>query len=257
MKYALTVVLGFALAGAGPQDSKDAPKDAPKESPKEALQGAVKKTAALKSYAFKGDLEREKGNFQFKTDNDEEGAEEKLLENYSGKYDKSAGIVVKTNETEFATVEGQTVRRKSAEAWESAAKAFLRGHCPKAPHEFIGKVLSEAMGVRKKESKEKVGDVECTVFSFELSDEGANELFTESSSRNMPVMGNAETTSEGKVWVDAEGRIVKFKASAGRTMSLGGFEVNMGSVTWNGTLSELDSAKVEIPEKAKEALKKP
>ncbi|MBI4563889.1 MAG: hypothetical protein HY716_04250 [Planctomycetes bacterium] len=241
----LPAVLAFILAGSAAQDAK---KDAKKE-----LKEAAKKTSELKSYEFKGDVDSQAGGIRI--GNRRQDDEEEKLEDFKGGYEKKVGAFVKTNVTEFATIDGKTARRKSKEEWHLASGDSLPGRCPRPPHELLNFLCSEIESAKKKEAKDKVGDVECAVYDVEFSEEGAQEILKESGASGGMRFGNAETTGDGKIWVDPDGRIVKFRASASSTLSMGGMEMNLGSATWSTTLANLDGAKVEIPEKAREVLK--
>ncbi|MBI4566240.1 MAG: hypothetical protein HY716_16265 [Planctomycetes bacterium] len=247
MSLALSAVLTLALVGAGAQDAKDAKKE---------LKDAAKKTTGLKSYAFKGDVDSQKSAIRIGNGDDENDEEEEAkLENFGGQYQKKIGSVVKTNAAEYATADGKTVRCKSGGKWQVASDDSLRGHCPQPLHEFFSTLCSEIESAKKKGVKDKVGDVECSVYDVEFTEDGATEILKESGALGGFQLGDPEVTSDGKIWVDPEGRIIKVRASASMTGSLGGIQINLGSATWTATLSEFDSAKVEIPEKAKKALK--
>lgn len=240
------VVLSLA-AGAAWADDKDD------------VTAAAKKAAELTNYTFKGETKTELPAMMGG------GGDPQKFE---GKHDKDSGTMVRTDTQEFVTVGGKTASRPIAE-WklvkeEDAMGMARRGmglgsssRPPKAPHEVLGKLGSRFKKV-KKSKKESVAETECDLFEAELSESGAGDTLKEL----VPAIGqwlehlpDAETTGSSKVWVNADGCVVKYEMTAKISASVQGMELEI-TATRTITLSEIGKTKVEVPDDAKKALEK-
>jgi len=151
---------------------------------KEALEKAVAKVAAYESYAFKGETELQS---QF-------GNLPGQVPSMDGKYQKDVGMHIKTERGEFFRKGDRVLVKQGQAEWTDVAnvqaptppadappkKRGGRGGAGfaqmmmknfKAPHDDVKDLAKNFKEVKKQEKTEKIGDVECTVYAGDLSDE--------------------------------------------------------------------------------------
>ena len=153
---------------------------------KEAVEKAVAKAAAYESYAFKGEteLQSQLGNLP------------NQVPSMDGKYQKDVGMHIKTERGEFFRKGDRILVKQGQNDWTDvaqmqaptpppgadappkkrgprggamAAQMMIRNF--KAPHDDLKDLLKSFKEVKKQEKTEKIGDVECTVYGGDLTEE--------------------------------------------------------------------------------------
>ena len=206
------------------------------------LAEAAKKSAALESYAFKVEAKSGKGKHQ-------PGAIE-------GRYQKDQPLALKTDGAEGFKKAGAIVY-KDGEEWkrlekaqkgekkqQPAAAAFSS---VKFPHEELEGFEKNFEKVEKAADKDK----DCVVWSGTLTPSAAHALV--STGAKAEGKSNATYTGTAKVWIDAQGLIVRYEISAhmkGETKK-GPLEMDL---TRTVQITEAGAIKVEVPEAAAKLL---
>lgn len=223
---------------------------------KEDLARAAKKLAEADSYTFKVEIQSDAPI---------------PLPALDGKYHKEAGSHVKAGERGEIFRKGEKVFVKQGQGDWTAAENFqpaggqgggrrrgaaggmmLRGMG--APHDEI-KGLENAFKEIKKDEAEKIGDKTCSVFSGELSKEGvaASPLGKMMGQFGAFGGGALDMTGKGKVWIDAEGNLVRYEMNTRLAGDFNGnaFEFSLKRIT---DLSDVGRTKVETPEGVRKLL---
>jgi hypothetical protein len=208
----------------------------------EELAQAGKKTTELESYTFKVDVKAGKGK--------------KGAPSYEGRYLKDQPLWLKTGSTE-AFKKGGVVVAKDGEDYkkvEKAKKGAKKDASPaiaffdvKLPHEQFEGIEKTFEKVEKAPEKDK----ECTVWSGTLTAEGARGVASTGSKAE--AKANLTYTGTAKVWINAQGMIVRFEASIDVKGDSAKGEINQ-HVTKVIEITEIGSTKIELPEAAKKAL---
>jgi len=205
------------------------------------LTGALDKVKSAERYAFKLESSVQNG----------ENANSTVVE---GRFEKDRPVWMKSGDTEvyrrgehlallrngdWKRLEGKGGEQRRRGAFTPAALRTLR-----LPHEDMATLLKQFKEIKKLDAKE--GDQ--TVFVGEMTDEAAKAHLDANASFDRRPDGPLAGT--GRFWVTASGElsmveiIVRIKAKKGR---------EHGVSTWV-TLSEIGTAKGEIPESALKAL---
>jgi len=205
------------------------------------LTGALEKVRSADRYAFKIESSIQNG----------ENANTSVVE---GRFEKDRPVWMKSGETEvyrrgehlallrngdWKRLEVRGVEQRRRGQFSAAALRALR-----LPHEEMGGLLKQFKEIKKLDTKE--GDQ--TVFLGEMTDAAAKAHLDANASFDKRPDGPLAGT--GRFWVTASGElsmveiIVRIKAKKGR---------EHGVSTWV-TLSEIGTAKGEIPESALKAL---
>ena len=210
----------------------------------EDLAQATKKASEMTSYAFKVDVKA--------------GGKGQHAPNVEGRYEKEKPQALKVNGTEAYKKAGLVVV-KEGDAWKRLEKP-AKGDKPakgaisiqtfsgiKLPHE-------ELEGFEKGfEKLEKAADGDLTVFSGALTPEAARIAVSTGSKAEGKGRANLAYSGVGKVWVNKDGAIVKYEMAVKAKGTVKEKEVEQ-STTKTVTVTDVGSAKVEIPEAAAKAL---
>jgi hypothetical protein len=207
------------------------------------LAAATKKTSELTAYGFKFDVVGGKGK-----------ARSVAVE---GKFQKDQPAWFKASGTEVFKKIGQLIY-KDGEEWKKYEKVKgakgekKRGVDPSAlleavklPHEEIQEFEKNFKEVKKAEQKEN----DCTVFSGELTEQGASSL------GNTGAKGKAQITFTGsaKLSVNADGLVVKYSVDLTGKGKRKDRDVEL-KISRTVELSDIGTAKIEVPEPVKKLL---
>lgn len=200
---------------------------------------AVAKTKAADRYAFKVEISLLGG----------EGSQSAVVE---GRYQKDQPVWMKSGEVEVYR-KGETVAVLKKGEWKQETRdtdrrrtrgAFTVGalRALKLPHDELAGLEKRFTGFRKLEAKE--GDQD--VYLADLTEAAAKALIAENSERREE--GTPEGT--GRFWITPTGQIAMVEIIARVKKSKG---KDSGVSMWI-TMSDVGSAKVEVPEEAAKAL---
>ncbi len=172
-----------------------------------------------------------------------------------GKYEKDQPVCLKSGALE-AFRKGGLVVYKEGEEWKRAerkkgekkADPTLALQAVKLPHEELDGCDKHFQSVEKAEAKEN----ECTVFSGPLTETAAASLASTGGKGNKAAAA-LRYSGTGKLWVNADGRIVKYEFQIKATGERNGKAIDQ-SIARTVELTDLGTAKVEIPEGAKKLL---
>ena len=208
----------------------------------EELAQAAKKTTELESYSFKVDVKAGKGK--------------KGAPSYEGKYQKDQPLALKSGTTE-AFKKGAIVVAKEGEEYkkvEKPKKGEKKTASPalaffdvKLPHEMLEGLEKSFEKVEKAAEKDK----DCSVWSGPLTAEGARGIA--STGAKSEAKANLTYTGTAKVWINAQGVIVRFEASVDVKGDSAKGAIDQ-HVTKTIEITDVGSARVELPEAAKKAL---
>ncbi|MBV8879412.1 MAG: hypothetical protein JO332_05590, partial [Planctomycetaceae bacterium] len=228
---------------------------------KETLQQAVARLAEIDSYSFKGETEFQS---QF-------GNAPPTIPTLDGKYQKDAGLYIKSDKGELFRKGDRVLVKQGQGDWQDSSqfqpptppaganrpragglfgKMMLRN--VKAPHEELKDTVKGLKTVRKDEKTEKIGDIDCTQYSGDLSDEAMKgsplgRILTTFGGANASVNGNA------RFWVDTHGNLVIYEIVTKATVEFQGNQIDF-SLTRRSELSDLGKTKVEVPEAVQKLL---
>lgn len=226
---------------------------------KDELLAAARKAAEAKSYSFRGEtklvlpegLDRPAGG---------------EASRFEGRFERASGSWVKTDAFEFVTAGGKTAARPlpewravkdddGAEVQRLLYQALAGTRAPRLPHEDFAAWPRAVGGVRKTDVKEAVGDKEGRLYEVDFARESAREIVRVlfPMGRWMDRIPIDKYAAAARVWIDAEGRILKVETSAKATTSIQGNEVQL-SATRTTTITDYDAAKVSIPAEARKIL---
>jgi hypothetical protein len=227
---------------------------------KETLAQAASKAAALESYAFKGETE-----FQSAF-----GNAPAQVPSMDGKYQKDAGMHIKTDKGEFFRKGDRILLKQSQGEWQDVAqfqppappdgsppanknraarggvlgKMMIRNF--KAPHEELKDLAKGIKEVKKGEKPEKIGDADCFQYSGELSDEA---MKGSPLGRMLGQFGgaNASVSGSAKIWVDGSGSVVIYEVITKATVEIQGNSIDF-SMARRTEITGAGNTKVEVPE---------
>jgi len=208
----------------------------------EEVAAAAKKSAEITSYSFKVSTPAPaKGKGAGGT--------------VEGKYEKDQPVAFKAGALE-AFRKGGLVVYKEGEEWKRVEKKKgQKGADPtlaiqgvKLPHEELDGCDKYFESVAKAEAKEN----DCTVFSGPLTVTAAASLAS-TGGKGTNKAAALKYSGTGKLWVNADGRIVKYEFQIKGTGERNGKAIDQ-SITRTVELTDVGSAKVEVPEGAKKAL---
>jgi hypothetical protein len=224
--------------------------------------GAAKKMVELKNYGWKGSMKFD-GNLPFGGNNEIPEAK------FEGSHDADKGTHMLTDSTEYLKVGEKTVSRPRGE-WRleeerdggggfggrggrgGMGRMFgMFGGAPKMPHEELKDPDGKISDVKKEDAKEKVGEVECAVYSCTLREDAARDMAP--FARMLERIPDSTVSGSLKLWVDESGQVLKYETTTKVAASFQGndFEV---SVIRSTELKDVGKAKVEIPDDAKKVL---
>jgi hypothetical protein len=232
---------------------------------KEALTQILSKTAALESYAFKGETEVQSPF----------GGGPPQIPTMDGKYQKDAGLHIKSDKGEVFKKGDRVLVRQGAGDWQDLAQfqppAPADGEKPnrnrargtlfgrmmirnfKAPHEELPELAKGFKEVRKGEKTEKIGDIECTQYSGDLSEEAMKGSPLGRMLGQFGGAANAETKGSARVWVDGSGRIVIYEVVTKISLDVQGNAIDITMIR-RCELSDAGKTKVEVPEAVQKLL---
>jgi hypothetical protein len=206
------------------------------------LAEAAKKTAALENYSFKEESKASKGKHQpGPVDGRYQKDQPTALKSGSAEGFRKGGAIVYKDGEEWKRVEKPTKGEKKN---QPAAADFAQ---VKLPHEELEGFEKSFEKVEKAAEKDK----ECTVWSGTLTPTAARALV--STGGKADAKNNATYAGTAKVWVNADGFIVRYEVVShmkGETKK-GPVEV---TITKTVDLSERGTTKVEVPEGASKLL---
>ncbi len=228
--HALAILLGvMTLAGTG-QAGKDKAGDVGK------LDMALRKTAAMKNYAFQIDERGGQGSG---------GA-------FKGKYEQGKPVFFMADKIEFFK-QGEALAYKQGEAWERSrtgrlsdplrilgAAAKVRG--ARLPHEEL---------VELAKSVKKVGlakGEDSTFYVGDLEQAAARRLVPKA-------LEGVAKEGQARIWVGPDGQVNKYAITIHVQGRQGNAEID-GQVARTVLLSDRGTAKVDVPAGAKKALEK-
>jgi hypothetical protein len=208
------------------------------------LLAAARKTADAKSYAYRGELK-----LVLPEGIDKAGGE---TQKFEGKHERDAGAWAKTDAYEFAMAGGKTASRPVGE-WKLVKdddvqrllyQALNGSRPPRPPHEEFAAWPRHAVAVKKAEG----------VYEIEFATEFARELVATlfPMGRWMDRIPIERPAATAKVWIN-DGRIIKIETVAKVGASIQGVATQL-TATRTVSISDYDSAKVQIPEDVKRLL---
>jgi hypothetical protein len=225
---------------------------------KEAVEKAVAKAVAYESYAFKGETEFQS---QF-------GNLPGQVPSLDGKYQKDVGLHVKTERGEFFRKGDRILVKQGQGDWTDVAQ--LQAPAPpadappkkrgprgvgfaqmmirnfKAPHDDLKDLARNFKEVKKQEKTEKIGDVECTVYGGDLTDEA---MKGSPLGRMLGMFGGAgaELKGSGRIFIDGTGSVMVYEITTKATVELQGNQIDFAMIR-RSEISDVGKVKVEIPE---------
>ena len=220
---------------------------------KEALLKATEKAAALESYAFKGETD-------FQGPLGKAPAQIPVLD---GKFQKDAGLHIKSDRGEIFKKNNRAFLKQGSEDWQDLAQfqpppggnpnrnrgamfGPMMARNMKAPHEELKELAKGLKEVKKDEKTEKVGDIECVVYSGDLTDEA---MKGSPLGRLIGQFGGAgaEVKGSAKFWVDLTGNVVIYEVLTKAAVEFQGNSIDF-TLTRRNEISDSGKVKVEIPE---------
>ena len=95
----------------------------------------------------------------------------------------------------------------------------------KAPHEELKDLAKGFKEVKKAEKPEKIGDVDCAVYSSDLTDEAMKNAPL---GRMLGQFGGAATvTGSARVWVDGSGNVLVYEISTKAALEIQGNQIEL------------------------------
>jgi hypothetical protein len=206
----------------------------------EELAAAAKKSAETTSYSFKATVP---------------GRGKNAPGPVEGKYEKDQPVALKSGALEafrkgglLVYKEGEEWKRAEKKKGEKRADPTLALQAVRLPHEELEGVDKYFQTVEKAEAKEN----DCTVYSGALAETAAASLAS-GGAKTANKAAALKYSGTGKVWVNADGRIVKYEFKIKAAGERNGKTIDQ-SIDRTVEISDVGSAKVEIPEGAKKAL---
>ena len=232
----------------------------------ESLQKAVDKAAALESYAFKSETDIQSPI----------GAAPNQIPVMEGKYQKDAGMHIKSDKGEVFKKGDRTLVKQGAEDWKDVAqfqppapaadapkrprgggamggRMMLRNL--KAPHEELKELMKGLKDIKKDEKTEKIGDIECQQYGGELT---ADAMKGSPLGRLLGQFGggNAEVKGSAKFWVDLQGNVAIYEVITKASVDFMGNAIEF-TLTRRAEITDAGKAKVEIPDAVQKLLSAP
>jgi hypothetical protein len=203
-----------------------------------AVAKAVGKTAGLKSYAFKIE---EKSNQRA-------GVE--------GKYEKGQAVFLSADKIDFYK-KGEALVYKDAGQWQRSktgtqsdplrilgAVSKVRG--ARLPHEELADLVKGLKAVEKVEAEPKGSTLYAGVYSGTLTEAAAKKLAP-------PSLRSIVTQGRSKLWVGLDGQVHQYAITIRARGVVGNAEINT-EINRTVTLSNLGTARVEVPKEARKVL---
>ncbi len=233
---------------------------------KEDVAQAAKKTAEAKSYKFTADVESQGGfggggggGNPFSVDGyykKEEGSYAKVGDRFE-MVKKGDRIVYIDQEGTWKLLEapkdegGQGNGRGRGRGRPFDPKSIAK--MIKAPHEELDGIEKKFDKLAKEEKTERYDDVECTIYSGTLTDEGVRALVPMGD--QLKKWGDPEIKGSAKFFVNPDGQIVRYRIEISMTYDFNGnqFPVDFSR---DIKLSRLDNVQDELPREARELLEK-
>ncbi len=204
----------------------------------------------------------EMGKYGFKLTTKIEGMKGADSQPLEVKVDKDLATEIKGQQTSYK--KGETLVIKEGEEWKKyertkpaqgdkearragAAMAMLAGL--RVPHEILADFGKKLKEVKKAEEKEN----DCAVYSGDLTDEAAKELGAMGKGKNA---GDLSYSGSAKLWINAEGAIVKFELNTAATGTVKEKDINI-KATRTYEIGEVGTVKIEIPEEVLKILGAP
>lgn len=209
------------------------------------LAAATKKTSEQASYGFKIDAGGGRGKGRSVAVEGKFQKDQPAWFRVAGtEVFKKVGLLVYKEGEEWKRYERVKGANKG-DRKQRRANAAAHLEAVKLPHEELAEFEKNFKEVKKAEQKEN----DCTVFSGELTEQGASSL------GNTGARSKAQITCTGsaKLWVNADGLVVKYSIDLDAKGKAKDREVEF-KVSRTVELSEIGSAKVEVPEAAKKLL---
>jgi hypothetical protein len=212
----------------------------------EDLAAATKKASGMEAYGFKVDTKIDGKGGKGLTPLAVEGRYQKdqptgLKALGSEAFRQSGVIVVKEGEA------WKRLERKKGEKPAKGQVSLLALGSVRLPHEELAEFEKNF------EKSEKAPEGEGFVFSGPLTGEGAKALASAGDKAAGKARAALTYTGSAKVWVNQEGAVTKYEISLKGKGTVKDKEVEV-SMTRTVELSEIGTAKVEVPEGAKKAL---
>jgi len=234
---ALMLAAGFALAAGG----------ALPDEPKDELAKASEKTRGLENYKFKGKFEVE--GVPFLPDPVE----------YNGAYVKDQGFTATLGPVGkiFRIDKKVAIQDPDSGEWVLSKAGRKVGEGPLAaqipviarslrpPHEELKKIEERFKAIKKRDGAEKIAEQDCAVYEGDLTEAGVKAMLPGGA-----LLGPGTYEGRAQVWVNPDGKIVKYKADCKMVVK---FNENEMEIVVNRTteLTDLGKAKVEMPDAVK------
>lgn len=233
----LAAIVSLAAGGALPDEAKDE------------LAKAAVKTRGLENYKFKGKFEVE--GVPFLPDPVE----------YSGAYVKDQAFTATLGPvgTIYRVDKKVAMQDPATGEWiipkpgqkvgdgPMAAQIPMLARTLRPPHEELKKLEERFKEIKKKDGKEKINDQECAVYEGDLTEPGVRAMLPGGAGM---LMGPGTFEGRGKVWVNADGNIVRFKADCKIVIKMNDTETEI-RVDRTTELTDFGKAKIEVPEAVK------
>lgn len=239
---------------------------------KDAIDAAAKKIADADSYTFKGETKVDSafGNLPAQ------------IPAFEGKFQKEVGLLIKVGERGDFFRKGDKNFVKQPEGdWTELDKAQIGGAAGgqggqnrqrgalmgrmmiknmKAPHDEIKDLAKGFKEIKKDEKGEKVGEKYCALFAGDLTEEAVKASPVGRMIQQFAAFGGggqgAELSGKGKVWVDADGALLKYELLTKISIEFQGNPIEI-TMTRSSEFSAVGKTKVEIPEALQKKLDAP
>jgi hypothetical protein len=236
---------------------------------KDDVANAAKKVAELKSFSFSVESKTEGSGFGGGGGGGGGGGPQSFK--YEGKFQKDVGQMITTDTMEFVKIGTITAQRPRGD-WRvvednpqggggggggqrgrGMGGFFGQRGAPSGPGEDLADFGTKLDKCKKTDKSEKVGDADCSIYEGALTVDAAKAFMP--MSRMLDRMGGGDVSGTAKIWIDGDGRLVKYELTTKLEADVQGNAVSM-SQTRTVTLSGVNDTKVEIPEAAKAAIEK-
>jgi hypothetical protein len=228
---------------------------------KDDVAAAAKKLQERSSFSFKGETRTEMPGMMG-------GMGDSDPSTFEGKYEKDVGSFIKTPTHEFITVGDKTATRPLSDwklledeadpmALQKRMMSMMSGsRAVRSPH-LDFKDFGSKIAKAKKSKRDMVGETACDLYEVEFTEDAAKEILTDMLpwGNMMGMMPDTEITGSAKVWIDDDGRILKYESKGSLSANAGGMDLEM-SASRTVTFSNFDETKVEIPEDVKKLMNK-
>jgi hypothetical protein len=235
---------------------------------KDTVAAAAGKIAQAESYAFKGETKFDSafGNLP------------QQIPNFDGKYHKDSGLLLTIGDRGEFFRKGDKNFVKTAQAdWTELDKAQLGGagggqggnrarggqmgrmmiKNMKSPHEEAKDLPKSFKEIKKEEKADKLGDKECAVYGGDLSEEGIKASPLGKMIGQLGALGggaqNAEMSGKGRLWIDADGTLVKYELTTKVSVDFQGNTIEFSMVR-STEITGIGKTQVEVPEAVQKLL---